>query len=280
MAGNGIKFDPILNKLRQNDASTSILSGISPLSAVLNIGNITNGSDILITHGDDIIGSSSPVSGGDVNIFGGASISGDGGDLMFAGGVTVSGEGGDLIFAGGNGTKGGDIDIFGGTSTSGGVGAVTIQNLEYPDTDGVPSAVMYTDGSGKLDLCPISALIDTSTLGITGESMTIGATRNAVANQIYLRQHNNLPTNQTPVVLPWDALLTNIVGSSTTSSTWSGEVHLNTSLVAGALVAISAEVSGIASDVNISFSKGDLIQIYCNGTSVNRPNVQAIFRKL
>jgi hypothetical protein len=272
-----VKFDPILNKLREDDSSTNIVSGEAPLSAVLNVGNITNGSDIIITHGDMILGTSNPVSGGDVDIMGGASLSGDGGDLLFAGGATVSGEGGDLIFAGGDGTKGGDVDIFGGTSTSGGVGAVTIQGLEYPDTDGPPSAVIYTDGNGKLALCPVSSLL--GDISLSGESMTIGATRNAIANQVYLRQHNNVPTNVTPVVLPWDAVLTNIVASCSESTTWSGEVHINNTLVAGALVAISADVSGIANNIDIPFNQGDLIEIFCNGV-VNRPNIQAIFRKL
>lgn len=168
-----ITYDVILNRLRQEDVGSSTTVG--NLSAVLATGNKTGGNDIIITNGDMILGTFSPVSGGDVDIIGGVSISGDGGDLMFAGGVTVSGEGGDLIFAGGDGFKGGDVDIFGGTSTSGGVGDVTIQGLIYPNADGTFDQVMTTDGAGNLSFRSVTDIISGELNTISGDVKAVSA---------------------------------------------------------------------------------------------------------
>ena len=108
------KFDVILNKLKQKET----------LKETLDAGNVTEGFDVVITHGDSIIGE---ISGN----------SGNGGDLVLAGGVGVSG--GDVFIDGGSALVSSELD-----------GDVFIQNLKFMRADSSAGDVVATDGNGSL----------------------------------------------------------------------------------------------------------------------------------
>jgi hypothetical protein len=150
-----IKFDPFLNKLDQKE----------PLKDTLTAGNSTEGTDIEISHGDNIVGELSGNSGhgGDVSILGGPSFAGEGGDLILGGGASMSNNGGDTYIAGGIGSNGGNVYINVGSPLGGGLsGSVFINNFEFPLLDGMPGYVMTTDGNGLLSFEPVSGAITDS----------------------------------------------------------------------------------------------------------------------
>lgn len=145
------KFDVLLNKLKTVDT----------LNETLNSSPNTGGLDLVITHGDSILGqlSGNGSTGGDVNFLAGNSVSGDGGDAVFAGG-TGNNSGGDAFLAGGLGVvSGGDVFIDGGLSTTTDdlSGDVFIQNLRMPRADSSAGSVIATDGAGNLNFINAAA---------------------------------------------------------------------------------------------------------------------------
>lgn len=110
------------------------------------------------------------------------------------------------------------------------------------------------------------------------ESVCVSASRNANATNIYLRSEDGTPTNLTPFVLQFDATLTYISSATDGNETWVAEVHKDNILVVGATLT-STNVSSNYSTYNINFSAGDKISLYCNGTSIQRPKINLVFRK-
>jgi hypothetical protein len=88
----------------------------------------------------------------------------------------------------------------------------------------------------------------------------------------YLNNSDGIPYNQTPLVLPFDGVIKNISISTTATSTWIGEVRNNGVVVTGATIAATASTAEYG-DYNIHINKGSLLQLYCNGTGVNRPRM-------
>jgi hypothetical protein len=105
------------------------------------------------------------------------------------------------------------------------------------------------------------------------------AGRNQNATNIYLRHQQNIPMNISPAILPFDATLIAISASSQTAATWVAEVHEDGSLVTGAVLNISAADSGFRNDLAIDFSAGDKVQLFCSGSAVPGPHVEAVFRR-
>jgi hypothetical protein len=107
-------------------ADHDLISGAETLAATLALGNITGGTDIIVTNGDSILGSvatTTTSAGGNLLFVGGAggSVSGDGGDIVLQGGFTNDGIGGGISIIGRAGAgvdkSGGGIDITAGNST-------------------------------------------------------------------------------------------------------------------------------------------------------------------
>jgi hypothetical protein len=116
--------------------------------------------------------------------------------------------------------------------------------------------------------------------GVDDRYFSLGASRDRlVTTNIYLRTHDNIPTNVSPIILPFNSTLIAISASCSSASTWVAEVHLAGSLVTGAILNIAAAVKAYRNDLTIDFNAGDGVQIYCNGTGVPFPNVDLIFRR-
>jgi hypothetical protein len=107
----------------------------------------------------------------------------------------------------------------------------------------------------------------------------LGANRGATATNIYLRAHNDLPTNISPIVLPFDTTLISMSLSTASAQTWIAQIRLGGSPVAGASLPAVAVAKAWRDDLAINFSAGDAVQLYCNGSSIDRPNVYAVFRR-
>lgn len=109
--------------------------------------------------------------------------------------------------------------------------------------------------------------------------LSFRAGRSANATNIYLRDADGVPSNLSPYILPFDAYLIGISASTDGAETWTAEVHKELSLISGATLDITAADSGQRSDLEISLNAGDEINLYCNGTAINRPTVTVFFKK-
>lgn len=108
------------------------------------------------------------------------------------------------------------------------------------------------------------------------------AARNNSCPSIYLYT-DEVPTNISPFVLPYNANLVFLSASCSVADTWSAEIHKNDTLVTGALLSISSATSKY-NNFNIEFDAGDKIELYCNadsasGNTVENPSITAIFKR-
>jgi hypothetical protein len=138
----------------------------------------------------------------------------------------------------------------------------------------VSSGYRFNDsGTSSTDIWSASKTIEyVSSITLTG-----GRANNNATN-IYLRSGDGLPFNTTPFVLPYDGIIKHISISSGASSTWTGEVRNNGTLITGASLTSTAQTATYSS-YNISVNAGDLLQLYANGTAINNPRMVVIIQK-
>lgn len=135
------------------------------------------------------------------------------------------------------------------------------------------NAIPKADGTGKLNEAWIPTLTDSRYILVdAGRGST-------VTTNLYLRHNQNIPSNLSGAVLPFDTTLIAIGISATAAATWTAEVHLGGSLVGGALLVSGGAKTAFTSALSIDFNAGDEVQFYCNGTAINRPHMIAVFRR-
>lgn len=109
---------------------------------------------------------------------------------------------------------------------------------------------------------------------------TFSASRNSAnASNLYLRGPGNTPTNQSGFLLPYDATLIAITAKTGATETWTAEIRKNGNAAPIASVGIAAATSGVSNALSIDVNEGDEIQMYCNGTNINRPHIMAYFKR-
>lgn len=108
-------------------------------------------------------------------------------------------------------------------------------------------------------------------------SLVISAGRDANVTNSYLQNEGTF-MNITPVIAPYDCFLTEITVATNGNETWTAEVRDNGVLIPGAsLVTIAAATN--TGTYNIAIAAGTKLMIYCNGTAINRPKVNCIFKR-
>jgi len=85
--------------------------------------------------------------------------------------------------------------------------------------------------------------------------------------------------NLTSEVLPFKCVLVGMTATSERGVVWTAEIHTNNSSVSGAAVGVGEDGRGFRGDLNIEFNAGDRIQFFVNGHNIDRPKIEAIFRK-
>lgn len=102
--------------------------------------------------------------------------------------------------------------------------------------------------------------------------------RNANVTNIYLQGPGQIPMNQSPYILPFDATLIAISISTNGAESWTAEVRESGVLVVGAFLTAVAVDSNYAT-YSINFNAGDKVQLYCNGTAILDPRINAVFKR-
>lgn len=134
-------------------------------------------------------------------------------------------------------------------------------------TDGSPSVgnPYVTDSDPRLDVSFI---------------LTFGR-NNATAGDEWLRGAGNIPCNQSPTRVPFDATIIAIAATTDDTETWDAEVYDGTvarvggtPLDASKLTELAlAAVNSAQTTVSVDISSGDELAVYARGATLNKPQV-------
>ena len=104
---------------------------------------------------------------------------------------------------------------------------------------------------------------------------SVSAWSSQLLSHSYLAPHGG----STCDVVPYKATLVGLVTSSERGPVWTAEVHVNGAAVAGAVVSCGEDGRGFRFDLNVAFNAGDRLQFFANGHMVDKPKIEAIFRR-
>jgi len=105
------------------------------------------------------------------------------------------------------------------------------------------------------------------------KSFSFDASRNSNVTNSYLSAGGEAPTNITPFVIPFNSTIIAISASTNGNESWTAEIRENGTLIPGASLVISAASSAYSASYDIDLDAGDKLQLYCNGTNINRPRI-------
>ena len=108
---------------------------------------------------------------------------------------------------------------------------------------------------------------------------SFGAGRRGAATNIYLRTAgDDVPSNVSSYAMPRNGTIVAMSASTESASSWTFEIHINGSSVA---TLSCTGTSTVATDKNVDFNAGDVLEFYCNGTAVPWPvaNVEVAWRE-
>jgi len=113
----------------------------------------------------------------------------------------------------------------------------------------------------------------------TTEIFVFTAIYSGNASDIYLRGPDALPTNEGGFYIPFDATIVGIGVTTNESESWTAEVRKNGSATVIASLDITTATSGGTYTLDVDTDSGDIIQMYCNGTLVNKPTMTVYLKK-
>ena len=103
--------------------------------------------------------------------------------------------------------------------------------------------------------------------------------RNSVVTNSYLRGPGSVPTNIAGFKLGYNATIVGIGVATNGPYTWVAEVRKNGSPTVIASLSVSAAASAYVTSLSVDISAGDIIQMYCNGTTINRPQMLVYYKR-
>jgi hypothetical protein len=256
------------------------------LSAVLGVGNSTNGNDLIVNSSDTLIVSgvieiatSGVISGAtgtvgaDVNIRGGEGTVGNGGDILIQGGnAPTSGQYGSVgigINNTYNTTIGAENDIILGAD-----GDISIHGINQPKVDGTVNQIVTTNGAGDLSFSTaydlVSSEFSTVSTSIDNNTTDILTLSAQLLPTPIVKDSVIIPANTTKFVAglstvdyrsaTWDVTLINAVSSEYLFLEMAG-IHLSGGIVRGNTsnmlgdsmnVEVCIEISGSEFGLNVT----------------------------
>ena len=128
-------------------------------------------------------------------------------------------------------------------------------------TDG---AIVYSDGV-------LYAYDGTRSKWLSVDRTMWWAGRNGSASNLYLRGPDGLASSSTGYRVLRAGTIVGLVAQTDTLATWTFEVRRNNVVTAIASLTITALIGSQDQTINVDIAQGDEIQLYCNGTSIDRP---------
>lgn len=188
---------------------------------------------------------------------------------------------------------------------SGSIDKVTVNNAyTLPNVDGTNGQVLKTNGAGVVtwqtviggtgNLADLNDVTFTTGTPVIGDILVFNGTdwearELPVTFNVSGAINSKKATNQyvesddtgmflSPFILPENAILKYMSASCAVADTWTAEVHVNGTLFTGATVTVTAAKKAyIKFTTSLSFSAGDEIQLYLNGTNIDKPRINATF---
>lgn len=115
-------------------------------------------------------------------------------------------------------------------------------------------------------------------LGSEASRVTYQGARNRNVSNTYLMSHGVF-TNVVPIVTAEALTLIGISASTRVNETWTAEIHNNGVLIPGATLSLAGVDENTRLDLSIAVAAGANLSFYVNGIGINRPRIQAIFKK-
>lgn len=122
----------------------------------------------------------------------------------------------------------------------------------------------------------------------SGWGVTFGR-NNTGASDLWLRQADRVPSNQSPYVVPYDVCLIAISAASNGVESFDAEVYIDADVRAGGtptdankiaeLVISSAQSGQVLLSPQVAVVSGSEIGVFMRGTGVNRPLVTLFFER-
>lgn len=111
--------------------------------------------------------------------------------------------------------------------------------------------------------------------------INFGASRDSISTtDQYLRTFDGAPTNLNGYALPWDATLVALSASGQVNTqTYTLEVRKNGVATVESSITMTNQFSNYDDTIDVDFNAGDRVQFYCNGTGIDRPLIEAYFRR-
>jgi len=101
----------------------------------------------------------------------------------------------------------------------------------------------------------------------------------ATVSNVYLRSPDRVPTNLSGFIVPVDSTIFAIGAGTNGAETWVAEVRKNGVAAVIASLSMAAETKKYTDTLNVDVDAGDEIQMYCNGTNINRPAMLVLLRR-
>lgn len=152
-------------------------------------------------------------------------------------------------------------------------------------TPGIPFSAgdkiqLYCNGNNIFK--PRIDAVFTNYVGVETEaSIVISGERDKNSSDIYMNGPHGNSMYQVPFILPYNGVLKYLSASGASIQTWVAEVHVNGVPVSNADLSIVSDYSAYREFATpIPFSAGDKIQLYCRGSSINKPRIDAVFARI
>ena len=117
----------------------------------------------------------------------------------------------------------------------------------------------------------------TKWLGMSRSNLDFVGRDNANNTNEYLRFGGAFTSNQSSGRLERNMVLVGIAVQTNGTETWTARVRKNGNLTNLASLAVTAASGSQETTTNVDFNAGDKIEVYCDGSGINRPVVRLIF---
>ena len=107
----------------------------------------------------------------------------------------------------------------------------------------------------------------------------VSAGRNANATNVYLRGQDGIAMNLSGFVVPYNCTIVAISAKTDGAETWTAEVRKNGSVTVIASLSLVAAASGYTTSTDVDLTAGDVIELYCNGTTIKTPWMNVFIKR-